>query len=180
MDEIFAIGDRPPSSATAIVGTCQDRWTPRRRDHLADGGRAGRSGSGLPLPARPRARRGFGAVGEKSPVPASDVSFEVRAGETSVSAARARAGPVGGAAGAVRREPAGPGHVELGGKALHPKNPRETIRQGAAYVLAIAARRRGIRAPDPRKRHADPLPRERMVLANLPRWRRRYWPPCRR
>jgi ribose transport system ATP-binding protein len=97
----------------------------------------------------------------------SDIGFEVRAGEI-----LGFGGLHGQGQSAVLRalfgaNPPANGSVELGGKPLHPKNPRATIRQGVAYVSGDRSRD-GVVSGRPILENVMPIHylRERMMLAN--------------
>lgn len=168
MDEIFAIGDRATVIRDGeIVGTRQIAdTTPAEIISLMVGAQeeatapaeaaTARAGAASVLSVRHLSGAGF-----------SDVSFEVRAGEI-----LGFGGLHGQGQSAVLRalfgaNPPASGHVELGGKALHPNNPRETIRQGVAYVSGDRSRD-GVVTGRPILENVMPIHylRERMVLAN--------------
>jgi ribose transport system ATP-binding protein len=168
MDEIFAIGDRATVIRDGeIVGTRQIAdTTPAEIISLMVGAQEEAAAPAEAAPARAGAASVL-SVRNLSGAGFSDVSFEVRAGEI-----LGFGGLHGQGQSAVLRalfgaNPPASGHVELGGKALHPNNPRETIRQGVAYVSGDRSRD-GVVTGRPILENVMPIHylRERMVLAN--------------
>jgi ribose transport system ATP-binding protein len=168
MDEIFAIGDRATVIRDGeIVGTRQIAdTTPAEIISLMVGAQEEAAAPAEAAPARAGSASVL-SVRNLSGAGFSDVSFEVRAGEI-----LGFGGLHGQGQSAVLRalfgaNPPASGHVELGGKPLRPKNPRETIRQGVAYVSGDRSRD-GVVTGRPILENVMPIHylRERMVLAN--------------
>lgn len=168
MDEIFAIGDRATVIRDGeIVGTRQIAdTTPAEIISLMVGVQEEAAAPAEAAPARAGAAPVL-SVRNLSGAGFSDVSFEVRAGEI-----LGFGGLHGQGQSAVLRalfgaNPPASGHVELGGKPLHPKNPRETIRRGVAYVSGDRSRD-GVVTGRPILENVMPIHylRARMVLAN--------------
>lgn len=167
MDEIFAIGDRATVIRDGqIVGSRQiSDTTPGEIISLMVGVQEETAAPAETAPA-PAGAASVLSVKNLSGTGFSNIGFEVRAGEI-----LGFGGLHGQGQSAVLRalfgaNPPASGHIELGGKPLHPKNPRETIRQGVAYVSGDRSRD-GVVTGRPILENAMPIHylRERMVLA---------------
>lgn len=167
MDEIFAIGDRATVIRDGeIVGSRRiAETTPAEIISMMVGAQEETAAAADAAPARPAGApvltvRGLTGRGF------ADIGFEVRAGEI-----LGLGGLHGQGQSAVLRalfgaNPPTSGSVELGGKPLNPKNPRETIRQGVAYVSGDRSRD-GVVTGRPILENVMPIHylRERMMLA---------------
>ncbi len=168
MDEIFAIGDRATVIRDGrIVGSRRISETaPAEIISLMVGAQEEAAAPAQAAPARPAGGTVL-SVENLSGAGFSNVGFELHAGEI-----LGFGGLHGQGQSAVLRAlfGAGPpvsGSVELGGRPLHPKTPRETIRQGVAYVSGDRSRD-GVMTGRPILENVMPIHylRERMVLAN--------------
>lgn len=168
MDEIFAIGDRATVIRDGeIVGSRQiGETTPAEIISMMVGAQEEKAAAADATPARPAGAPVLSVRGLTGPG-FSDVGFKVRAGEI-----LGFGGLHGQGQSAVLRalfgaNPPTSGGVELGGRPLNPKNPRETIRQGVAYVSGDRSRD-GVVSGRPILENVMPIHylRERMVLAN--------------
>jgi ribose transport system ATP-binding protein len=168
MDEIFAIGDRATVIRDGeIVGSRRiAETTPAEIISMMVGAQEETAAAADAAPAWPAGPPVLSVRGLSGPG-FSDIGFEVRAGEI-----LGFGGLHGQGQSAVLRalfgaNPPANGSVELGGKPLHPKNPRATIRQGVAYVSGDRSRD-GVVSGRPILENVMPIHylRERMMLAN--------------